>query len=307
MAFTGFESSDFDAFVPKKRKSNAYTLERRKVKDKLWTLVKDLEPSVATEARGFVLESTEDAPSVTNGRSVSSISVYWIRPPSERAHIKGTTELQAQTIFQIAAHHQHPHTFMELGETSFRLGFRLPDGAHVDRVNAAEKLRLGWAFEEWREEIEGWSEEVRFGTSERSIPWTQHSTESFRTLADVVEAGSGLQATREIEREVCLSLGGDLVNAVETNIRASLRCHRFFAWSKANDHSPLEQSVEEAMETKRVEQPSFAPGQRVTILGGLFAGRAGYLAEVDPKGKAKVMVGPVSVSVALEDLKGAGG
>jgi hypothetical protein len=35
----------------------------------------------------------------------------------------------------------------------------------------------------------------------------------------------------------------------------------------------------------------------------LFAGRSGYLAEIDQKGRAKVMVGPVSVNVDVKDLK----
>ena len=38
-------------------------------------------------------------------------------------------------------------------------------------------------------------------------------------------------------------------------------------------------------------------------MSGLFAGRSGYLAELDAKGRAKVMVGPVSVSVDAKDLK----
>ncbi|MBI2375744.1 MAG: hypothetical protein HYV07_17240 [Deltaproteobacteria bacterium] len=43
-------------------------------------------------------------------------------------------------------------------------------------------------------------------------------------------------------------------------------------------------------------------GERVTILTGLFNGRVGQLAELDGKGRAKVMVGPISVTVEAKDL-----
>ncbi|MEL6186607.1 MAG: hypothetical protein AAFU79_18465, partial [Myxococcota bacterium] len=89
------------------------------------------------------------------------------------------------------------------------------------------------------------------------------------------------------------------------------------AWAPDNDFAKVavEKTVKKA--EKKLKKggsgssdskvPSLEPGSRVTILSGLFAGRGGYLAEIDGKGQAKVMVGPVSVTVPATDVKPAAG
>ena len=67
----------------------------------------------------------------------------------------------------------------------------------------------------------------------------------------------------------------------------------------------LQKEIKKVEQTKEKEHvASFQVGERVTIMSGLFAGRVGYLHEINDSGKAKVMVGPISVNVDAKDLKG---
>ncbi|HJL40888.1 MAG TPA: hypothetical protein RMG48_06255 [Myxococcales bacterium LLY-WYZ-16_1] len=309
MTFTGFETADFDAFAPKKRKSNAYTLERRRVRDKLLALANALTPRLETAVDDLELATTEDAPAVSNGRSVDSMAAYWVRPAPVRAALapRQSTDLQAQTIFQIAVHQQHPHVRMGVTDRGFELGFRLPRAAKHDRTNASRKLRLDWAHEEWAEGTAGLGSEARFGSSgdlRRIGDWT---AEGFSKLADDLDNGGELEGIQIFERNDSTVATAELVDRIVPPVKAWLRTLRFFAWSPTNDHSPVQAAVDEAVaeDEKKETHSELGPGDRVTILSGLFAGRAGYLSEVDAKGRAKVMVGPVSVSVAVDELKGA--
>jgi hypothetical protein len=105
----------------------------------------------------------------------------------------------------------------------------------------------------------------------------------------------------------------DLLPLLKTPVLAFVQILDHLAWARENDFAKV--GVDEAVEKverklgkkkKRAPDsapPTLAPGARVTILSGLFAGRSGYLAEQEGKGKVKVMVGPVSVSVPLGDIK----
>ena len=79
---------------------------------------------------------------------------------------------------------------------------------------------------------------------------------------------------------------------------------QFLAWSRDNDFVKVRVAMEKQASGEREKlTQTFEAGARVTILSGLFAGRAGYVTEIDAKGRAKVMVGPVSFSVDVKDLR----
>lgn len=305
MTSLGLEARDFDAFVRKKWKSNAYTLERRTARDKLLIWARHAQQTYGALTEGLELTHTEDVPSVSNGREVRSLRVYWVRPAPLRAGLKELlqTDLAAGTLFQIAVHQQHAHVGLEIAEDGLSVRLSIPPGARVDRSNLEQKLALDWIPEEWPELVAGLPDEARFGLEGETRPIHAWDPAELATLAGGLARGPDFGVWWTLGREEASAADGELF--IEP-LAACLRLHRFFAWSKDNDHSPLEVAVEKQLEAAVERSPGFSPGDRVTILGGLFAGRAGYLAEVDAKGKAKVMVGPISVSVPVDELKEGG-
>ncbi|MGF1509013.1 MAG: hypothetical protein ACFB9M_05870 [Myxococcota bacterium] len=312
MSFPGFDDKDFDAFLPKKWGSNAYTLERRRVKDKLLTACRTaLERHSDLGLTRLELQATEDVPSVANGRKVRFLAAYFVRPEKVRATLTEhlhTDLASGSALFQIGIHQQHAHLFVRVDQDGLSVGVQVPVKAEVDRVNVAEKLRLDWAPEELREHL-GSTSDVRFGFEGALLPLAQLTDSEVHSIAERAEhEPEDLLAAWRCPRADPLVRSEGIVDEVTERLGGLWLVYRFLAWARDNDHTRVAAAVEKVVEeTKDKRRPAgLAAGDRVTILGGLFAGRGGYLAELDGKGKAKVMVGPVSVSVDVADLKPAG-
>lgn len=310
MTFTGFDAADFDAFLPKKQGSNAYTLERRRAKEKLVAVARALTTAHPEAVEGLDLETTEDAPSVQNGRKVRALSAYFVRPTSVRSGLKEllATDLAAGAgLFEIAVHQQHAHLELRIDVECLTIGVRVPPGARIDRENISEKLALDWAHEDLVELLAALPEDARAGVETELQPAGSAQTQAFAAWArEKVTSGPSLIVEQIIARdEPELGEPGWLDRGVETLAKFA-PVFRFLAWSRSNDHTRVQEVVAKKVEATKKEAAGLEPGTRVTILSGLFSGRAGYVAELDHKGKAKVMVGPVTITVDRDDLKPAG-
>jgi len=309
--FDGFSAADFDAFARKKWGSNVYTLERRATRDKLLAIGEAL--GALDDMDGLELTSTEDAPSVANGRKVKSVAAVFVRGPEDQRRLPKRDKTDLSTgvgLFQIALHQQHAQLFIEVDEEGLRAGMRLPLSARVDRTNVAEKLSLDWAREEFlghARQVPGpvvlaWSADRSFEQSEGSAEVDEAVLE--RLSAEVEEVPGDVSFARRWDRGEAVLQSDALLDVLLPFFRSVANCFHFLVWGPDNDYGRLETVLEETQE-KAAAKKSLAlrPGDRVTILSGLFSGRAGYLSEVDGKGRAKVMVGPVSVTVDLGDLR----
>jgi len=306
---SGFDAADYDAFLPKKQGSNAFTLERRRVKEKLQTVARRLGECAPEAVRGLDLETSEDAPSVMNARKVKAVSAYFVRPSATRAGLKAllATDLGAGAhLFEIAVHQQHAHLELRVDLEGIAVGVRIPSGARVDRENVAEKLRLDWAREELGGHLktlpEAWA-----GFEDAVEPAGGVSLETMAAWAEAIERSeSAWIVEARFPRDDAPLHGPSWAEEGADLMARFAPVLRFLAWSKENDHTRVREVVAKKLDEAEQRAPRIETGTRVTILGGLFSGRAGYVAEVDHKGKAKVMVGPVTITVDADDLKPAG-
>jgi len=170
-----------------------------------------------------------------------------------------------------------------------------------------EKLKQGWARERVVELAKELPAPALVGVEGAMSPaeaLTIHDVEAW--IPELATAKS-LRATTLVSVDDAVELGAGAVEAFGSLLRAYVPLYRFLAWSKDNEHAAVKEQIKKSTEERQKKAvAAFHPGDRVTILTGLFAGRAGYVAEIDPKSsKAKVMVGPVSLSVESKDLKSA--
>lgn len=307
MTFPGFAAADFDAFVPKKQGSNAYTLERRRAKDKLLAVARHALEAHPSEFQGWELQTTEDAPSVQNGRKVKAMATYFVRPPSVRSGLKEllATNLGAGSgLFEIAVHQQHAHLELRIDVEALTVGVRIPAGARVDRENISEKLALDWAREDLQALLAALPADARSGVEGDLRAAEDIDLDAIRSWA----AGQGTSGPALVIEQIFSRDTADLTEPGWLDHGAGSLARyapvlRFLAWSKENDHTRVQEVVQKKVEAVEKATGGLEPGMRVTILGGLFAGRAGYVSEVDHKGKAKVMVGPVTITVESHELK----
>jgi len=307
MTFLGFDAADFDAFLPKKQGSNAFTLERRRAKDKLLTIARRAMEIHESAVMGWDLESSEDAPSIQNGRKVRALAAFFVRPVAARSGLKAlnSTNLGAGAgLFEIALHQQHAHLELRIDVEQLTLGVRVPPGATIDRENIAEKLSLDWA----REDLAALLAELPDGTRAGLEPdLVDPKSVDYAALEAWSRTSPPPQSALVVEwlvprTEPDLAGPGFLDRAAGYLARFA-PVLRFLAWSKDNDHTRVQEVVAQQVEAAQQANAGLSPGTRVTILGGLFAGRSGYVSEVDHKGKVKVLVGPVTVTVDRDEVK----
>ncbi len=306
-AFSGFEPSDFDAYEKKKWSSNAYTLQRRTAKDKLLALVRAIAEELSDELTRFEVGASEEAPSVANGRKVQAQWVFFTRGAAERKtlepHLAKTDLMSGASLFDISVQHQHACLMLRIDQAGFAVGVEIATKAKVDRDNVSEKLKTDYA----KQDLIGLCKEL---PGEAVIGFAGDTVTAI-DLSDV-QIGSWLPAFGAAQQpflaEVLVPrdeeiLGSEgLIGTASEYVSQFLPIFSFLAWSPDNDHTKVEAVLEQEKVAQKKAAPGLRAGDRVVMMAGLFAGRAGYIAEID-KGKAKVMVGPVSVSVDVKDLK----
>lgn len=305
---TAFVASDFDAYEERKWSSNKFTLERRRVKDKLVSLMKRLQERIGEELAGLEMLASDEAPAMSNARKVDSQLVFFLRPPQERQAIRTlvhTTNLQGGSeATDIALHHEHASLLLRFDQSGLTVGFELAARAKVDRDNAVEKLKQSWARERLLELVQALPAGTQVGFDEalrEAAGVTAAEVEEW--AAQLPKKPSALRAQHFIARGSLETADADLDALVTHDVRAFLPLYRFLAWSRDNEHKQVKEAIKKVSGDRQKKEAQFQAGDRVTILSGLFAGRGGYLAEIDAKGRAKVMVGPVSVTVEVKDLK----
>lgn len=307
-AFQGFSDADFNAYEAKKHSSNVFTLERRKAKDKLLSLTRAVQEELADELKGLELGASDEAPSMANGRKVEAQWVFFTRNGDERTSLRKQlqkTDLQGGAgLFDIAIQHQHACLIMRLDQRGLAIGVELASKARVDRENFSEKLKQNWAREKFIELARGLPNgaEVRFGAT-RADATSISANELEAWLAPLREDSSAWVAEAMLPQAEEVLRSAAVIGTVTEHVEAFLPLYRFLAWARDNEHRGAKQEAQKQIAEEKKRPALFEPGDRVTILSGLFAGRSGYLAELDSKGRAKVMVGPVSVTVDAKDIK----
>lgn len=317
--FAGLDAADFDAYARKKWRSNAFTLGRRTAKDKLLALTRAAQDALQDSLSDLELGASDEAPSVANGREVKEQLVYFIRPAEHRAALKtllNRTDLGAGAgLFDIAIEHQHAHLFLRLDLDGLGVGVALPAKASVDRDNLARRLEYEGEADPLLAACAALPEGSQVSCCDDSLPaaeLTEPQLDAWGKLLKDQPQSLSFECffSREDPRLADAEEGGDpeaFVALVVDALARFLPVLRYLAWSPDNDFAHVKFTVKQVEKAKaeakaEVAPPSLQAGGRVIILSGLFAGRAGYLGEVE-RGKAKVMVGPVAVSVDLSDLK----
>lgn len=308
--FAGFADADFDAFAPKKQGSMAYTLERRVVRTKLLALARGLAPRVPS-LQDWEMGVSPDAPSVANGRRVEAMWVFFTRTAADRASLRSrlskTDLADAASLFDLSVEHQHLSFLLLIDHEGVRLEVHLSPRAKVDCLNAATKLGYDEDEKRLRDVLASLQEGATAGFISGLEKTAHVSPETVGRWRNALETPPEPWVVRvDWRREDPVVVTEALTEAMVDPASRLAEVAGHLRWSRDNDFARV--AVEEALakterRRKKPAPASMAPGSRVMIHSGLFKGREGYFAETDGKGRAKVMVGPVSVSVPESDLE----
>ena len=308
-AFDGFQAADYRAYEAHKQGSMKFTLERRKAKDKLLAIARAVQEALNADLAGLELHASDEMPSVKNGKKVDHQAAFFLRDGEAQKALRAlvnTTNLQAgAALFDIALEHQHACLVLRLDEQGVRVGIEIAARAKVDRDNVVEKLKQSWARERVVELARALPEGSSLGLEGALVGADVVTSADVESWLPGLAAGKALGARTTVGSADPVLSGPAAVEALTALMAAYLPLFRFWAWARDNEHAGVKETIKKTTEERQKKTITFQPGDRVTILAGLFAGRAGYVAEIDPKGKTKVMVGPVSLSLESKDLKSA--
>lgn len=305
--FPGFSASDFAAYEEKKWGSNAFTLERIKVKEKLAGLQSLLAPLTTPHQESFAAHLSEEFPNIVNHKRVDAQWLYYTRTQThaqDLAKFLEKTELKPDKIFNIAPQEKHIALAVVIDNAAVHVGLFIHPGAFVDRRNFAAKLTHTWDREKLKQvlgECDGLLT-LGFDESERVVA-REMELDAFGWLADTLASDERrFSVAHTFAKDDAIALGVGLGDTVVRLVSGLVPLYQFVAWSRSNDHIQVGQQIQKEKAEQRKNATEYKSGDRVRVASGLFAGKVGSVQSIDTKAQVKVAVGKMSITVAANDL-----
>lgn len=153
-AFEGFAPEDFDAFDPRKWRSNRFNLERMRVRDKLASLGRAVLAEIPEVADRLRLEQSDPTPSIFNGHEVRAAWLCLRRQEAEQRFHLATLE-RVLKLVDLVQDPDPRHTEVilsgRLDHEGLEVSLRMHAHARVDARNLCRRLRDDAAREQFLE------------------------------------------------------------------------------------------------------------------------------------------------------------
>ena len=314
--FPGFTAADFDAYQPKKWKSNVFNRERLEVKQKLVALGRALQGAMlAPDGSPLAAEPSVEHPTLWNHKQVEAQHLYFSRNEGARKELDAIIERGksiASMIDDPSPQRNHLFLAVTLSEQAIELSLKLHPDARVDRENLERKCDDHFEREKLLHLLRG-LDGFRVGITPDVVSVTDLDEGKLLELVAQLAKGASPQALtlgaphrlfyvgRALARDAALAAGAALVDEAKRLFESLLPVYRFIAWSRDNDFVSIKEALQKEKQQKR--QKGLAKNDAVRIVRGMFAGKQGVVQEVDGKGSLRVLVGKVAVKLDAEDVQ----
>jgi hypothetical protein len=316
--FPGFTAADFDAYQPKKWKSNVFNRERLEVKQKLVALGRELQGAMlAPDGSPLAVEPSVEHPTLWNHKQVEAQHLYFSRNEGARKELDAIIDRGksiASMIDDPSPQRNHLFLAATLSEASLELSLKLHPDARVDRENLERKCDDHFEREKLLNLLRALGDGFTVGiTPDLQAVAALDLGKLGELLAQLGKspAPAGLSlgpapqrlfyVGRSIPRDTALAAGGALVDEARRTLAALLPIYRFIAWSRDNDFVSIRETLQKEKQQRR--QKGLVKNDAVRIIRGMFAGKQGVVQEVDAKGGLRVLVGKVAVKLDAEDVQ----
>jgi transcription antitermination factor NusG len=315
--FPGFNARDFDAYLPQKWKSNAFTRERLEVKQKLLALGRALAGALtAADGSPLAVDASVEHPALWNHKQVEAQHVFFFRNEGARRELDAIIERQkplAQLIDDPSPQKNHLFLALTVANEAVSVALKLHPEAEVDRHNLERRCEDFFEREKLLSILRGLAEDYRIGlmpvgssaaapveTASRSAPSLDE--ELMRGLLEqFLGAKEFLYIGRSFSRADARLTGGEFEELARASLHALLPLYRFIAWTRDNDYVSMREMLKQEKQARR--QKHLVKNDRVRIVRGMFAGKTGVVQELDTKGSSlKVLIGKMAVKVDAEDV-----
>lgn len=311
--FGGFTDSDFDAYAPRKWRSNAFNRERLEVKQKLLELGKLLAGQLcAADGSPLACEASAEHPALWNQKQVRCQQLYFSRNEAARRELDSIITRDrglASLIEDPSPQRSHVFLLVQLSEDQLLIGLRLHTDATVDRHNLEKKVAEPWLRDELLALACQLDDRFAIGVGDgksETMLMRELASESLEAMLTALAAPLGphesrwLTVAHTMKAAAAVARGSDIVEDIRAELRALLPLYQFIAWSRDNDHVSIRKELRQ--QTLAKTRRGLAVHDQVRIVSGMFAGRSGVIDNISDKGVVRVLVGTLPVVVKADEL-----
>jgi transcription antitermination factor NusG len=306
-----FDATDFDAYAPSKWSSNVYNLERLRVKEKLDTLGKQLSPELKpAEGSPLTWETSVEHPALWNNHQVKMQALYLLRSADARNELSSRVT-RARSITNLldnpSPYREHIHLAVSLDHEGIEIALQLPPEAVVDHKNLIRKMENHWELSKLQELLSDlpstFSLQVcGLSTTPAHQIDVQQVISALKTSRTEKPAGQNpvLRLSTCLKRDDPQLTSTDLLESIRNAFETLMPLYEFIAWRRENDYLEVQKQIAE--EKQKALSKGLSRGDRVRIIGGLWSGKQGSVQSTDARGKLKVLVGKITVTLEADEV-----
>lgn len=305
MTFTGLLDADFDAYQPRKWQSHLYNRERLEVKQKLLALANELGDIAGTDGQPLAAEASVEHPALWNHKKVEAQHLFFTRGEAARKELellidKGRS--LAALIDDPTPHRKHALLALTIDHERVEMAIKLHADARVDRQNLERKCADFFQRERLLYLLRSLPEGCRAGVvgGTTLAPGELDDDRLRALLGEFAASSSWLFAGRSLGRGEPQARGRALVEALREALARLGEIYRFVAWTRENDFLAVREQLKKADVARRAH--GVAAGDRVRIVKGLLAGKAGVVQKVEKSGALRVRLGSMLATVDGVDV-----
>jgi transcription antitermination factor NusG len=308
-AFLGFGPEDFDAFEERKWSSNRFNLERMRAREKLCALADAVAPAAWLDRFGLERGVTHDHPTIFNHRRVTSQWVYFLRSQEDRRRLSAILDREHPLRRQIedaAEHHMHALIGLELHLGGLDVFVGMHRTAWVDAKNLFQKVSDPYELERLMDLVRALPEPFALSHPDGPVPAASVAPAHLEALQRSLTPEGATEWLRlgvSLDRSDARLADPALTDVIGEVLLALGPVYAYAAWRPDNDQISVKEQLRTEKKVRKARSRDLTVGARVRVTGGLFAGREGQVAELDGKGAARIVMGPMSVKVAVRELQ----
>jgi hypothetical protein len=244
--------ADFDAYLPERATSNAYTRPRLELKQRMLAWAKGVVSRLAEIDIPVEVSASDEHPSLRNGRRVDCQRVFFWRDAAARAEIERLIDRKrslAAALGDPAPHQRHAFLALRVDSQKVEVSVELHPEAWVDCRNLrallgdpAKTLALTSALEALPDQFT-----IGLSSDTERTPAARATSDSIRALgARSEQEAKSLWIGWTIPRDVAVTHSELLVDQLEDAIVALGPIEKIVAWAPDNDLIDIGSEVEAA-------------------------------------------------------------
>ena len=314
--FAGIVDEDFEAYAPRKWKSNVFNRERLEVKQKLLGLGKALASGVASvDGSPLTLEASVEHPAQWNHKQVDAQHIFLSRNEAARKELDAILakgESFATLLADPTPQRNHIFLAVTVGHERLEIALKLHADARVDRQNLERRIEDHFEREKVIELLRNLPGEFQLGLTTGTLAPTSSTNEG--QLAELI---AGLAAPspmaipgtpqkllfigRSFSRAEVVAAGPGFFDVARQALAALLPIFHFIGWSRENDYLSIRETLQKEKQIKR--QRGLTRQDEVRVVRGMFAGKIGVVQDIDARGGLKLLIGKLAVKVGADDVE----